>query len=416
MRKIWTTVALASAVSLSAAACGGSAPGGATGSGGGGGDTIKIGTLHPISGASAADGQQLENGAKLAVEAINASGGIKALGGKKLELTSGDTQGKPDIGQSEAQRLIQGGAVALVGTYMSAVSANVSAVAERNTVPFVIDVTGDDGILKHGYKYTFRLQPPNSQMGTQGAQDLYEIAKASGHPVKKVAYLHDDTAFGTSVLAAFKAQAAKLGFQVGPEIGYSPASVSDLTTQITQVKASGADVLAVTGYYADSVLAAKAVASVKPSLNAVFGIADGAYDQPQFPKDASPAGAGLFDTNYRQDASNPEAQKLETLYQQRFHDKLRTEALLSYDAVRVIAAGLEKAGSTDRAKLRDAISGTTLPSTVIGNGPIKFDAAGQNINALPVVTQVQGDAAKVVYPAKYAQAGAKPIFPATAGG
>src|SRR4051812_27972348 len=122
MRKIWTTVALASTVSLSAAACGGSAPGGGTGTGGGGGGgTIKIGTLHPLSGASAADGQQLENGAKLAVEAVNAAGGIKSLGGAKLELSGGNTQGKPDIGQSEAQRLIQGGAVALVGTYMSAV-------------------------------------------------------------------------------------------------------------------------------------------------------------------------------------------------------------------------------------------------------------------------------------------------------
>jgi branched-chain amino acid transport system substrate-binding protein len=230
-----------------------------------------------------------------------------------------------------------------------------------------------------------------------------------------VAYLHDDTAFGTSVLAAFKAQAAKLGFQVGPEISYSPASVSDLTTQVTQVKASGADVLAVTGYYADSVLAAKAVASVKPKLNAVFGVADGAFDQPQFPGDAGAAGAGFYDTNYRQDANNPQVQQLTTLYQQRFNDKIRTEAMLSYDAVRVIAAGLEKAGSSDRTKLRDAISGLSLDSLVIGNGPIKFDATGQNTASLPVVTQVQGDAAKVVFPAKYAEDKATPSFPAAAG-
>lgn len=415
MRKIWITVALASAVSLTAGACGGTAPGGAT-SGTGGDGAIKIGTLHPLSGASAADGQQLENGAKLAVEAINAAGGIKSLGGAKLALSSGDTQGKPDVGQSEAQRLIQGGAVALVGTYMSAVSSNVAAVAERNQVPFVLDVTGDDGILKHGYKYSFRIQPPNSQMGTQGAQDLYEISKASGHPVKKVAYLHDDTAFGTSLLAAFKSEAAKLGFQVGPEISYDPASVSDLTTQITQVKASGADVLCVTGYYRDSVLAAKAVASVKPKLNAVFGVADGAFDQPQFPGDAGPAGTGYFDTNYRLDANSPQTQQLVTLYQQRFHDQIRTEALLAYDAIRVIAAGLEKSGSRDRTKLRDAIAGLSLDPMVIGSGPIKFDVTGQNVGSLPVVIQVQGGTTKVVYPAKYAETKTTPSYPAPAGG
>jgi branched-chain amino acid transport system substrate-binding protein len=414
MRKISIAAALASAISLTAGACGGTAPGGTAGGAGGSG-AIKIGTLHPLSGASAGDGAQLENGAKLAVEDINAAGGVKALKGAKLQLTSGDTQGKPDVGQSEAQRLIQSGAVALVGTYMSAVSANVAAVAERNKVPFVMDVTGDDGILKHGYKYAFRLQPPNSQMGTVGAQNLYDIAKSAGHPVKKVAYLHDQTAFGTSVLAGFKAQAAKLGFQVGPDISYDPASVSDLTTQITQVKASGADVLAVTGYYRDSVLAAKAVASVKPKLNAVFGVADGAFDQPQFPGDAGAAGAGYFDSNYRLDLKNPKAGALATLYQQRFHTQMRSEAALAYDAVRVIAAGLEKSGSRDRAKLRDAISGLSLDPTVIGNGPIKFNQTGQNVNALPVAVQVRGNTTKVVYPARYAEDKATPAYPATGG-
>ncbi len=414
MRKTWLAAALASVVSFSAAACGGTAPGGA--SGGKSSGPIKIGTLHPLSGASAADGKQLENGAKLAVEAINSAGGVKALGGAKLEITSGDTQGKPDVGQSEAQRLVQGGAVALVGTYMSAVSANVAAVAERNQVPFVMDVTGDDGILKHGYKYAFRVQPPNSQMGVQGADNLVAMAKKAGHPVKKVAYLHDETAFGTSVLAGFKSEAAKLGVQVGPDISYDPASVSDLTTQVTQAKASGADVLAVTGYYRDGVLAAKAVASVKPKVNAVFGIADGAYDLPQFPVDAGAAGDGYFDSNYRLDMGNPKTQQLAALYQQRFHDKIRTGAVLAYDAVRVIAEGLQKSGSRDRTKLRDAISGLSLDSLVLGSGPIKFDASGQNVNALPVVMQVQSGGTRVVYPDKYADAQAVPRYPAAPAG
>jgi len=198
-------------------------------------------------------------------------------------LLPGDTQGKPDVGQSEAQRLAQSGAVALVGTYQSAVSANVAAVAERNKVPFVMDITGDDGILQHGYKYSFRMQPQNSRFGSTAAQYLQQVSTAAGKPAKKVAYLHENTAFGTNVYKAFKEEAAKLGMTVDPEISYDAASVSDLTTQITQVKASGADVLAVSGYYRDGVLAAKAVSTVKPTLNAVLGAADGAFDQPQFP-------------------------------------------------------------------------------------------------------------------------------------
>ncbi len=192
MRKTWT-LSLALAVPLALAACGGSAPAGTTTGGGEqSGGTIKIGSLHPLSGSSAADGQQMDNGAKLAVEAINNAGGIKSQGGKKLELVSADTQGKPEVGQSEAQRLIQEGAVGLVGTYQSAVSANVSTVSERNKVPFVIDVSSADSILAQGYKYTFRraaqlhrarhlgraVPRPGGEGGRQAGQDRRGPARA----------------------------------------------------------------------------------------------------------------------------------------------------------------------------------------------------------------------------------------------
>ena len=105
MRKNWI-VGLALAAPLALAACGGSAPPGTPGAGGGGGgtagsgQTIKIASLHPLSGSSAADGQQMDNGAKLAVEAINNAGGIASMGGAKLELLSADSKGAPETGQS----------------------------------------------------------------------------------------------------------------------------------------------------------------------------------------------------------------------------------------------------------------------------------------------------------------------------
>ena len=277
------------------AACGG----GGGQAGGGEGEVIKIGSLHPLTGASAADGQQMDNGAKLAAEDINAAGGIKALGGAKIEIQSADTQGKPETGQSEAQRLIQDGAVGLVGTYQSAVSANVATVAERNRVPFVIDISTADSILKQGYKYTFRVQPSATVLGTQGARYIAEVTQQGGRPAKKVAMLHEQGPFGNGVRDALTAEGQKLGFEVSPAISYDAASVSDLTTQMTEVKASGADILVVTGYYRDGVLAAKAVQTVKPSVNAVFGVANGAFDLPSFPGDAAGSGEGFFDANYQ---------------------------------------------------------------------------------------------------------------------
>ena len=124
----------------------------------------------------------MDDGAKLAVDDINKAGGIEALDGAELKLASGDSKGKAEIGQSEAQRLIDDGAVALVGTYQSDVTQNVASVAERSRVPLVIDVAVDDKILDQGYQYTFRIQPNATSMGTAGADSPRRDRRAGWRP------------------------------------------------------------------------------------------------------------------------------------------------------------------------------------------------------------------------------------------
>jgi branched-chain amino acid transport system substrate-binding protein len=413
MRKTWIA-ALAGAVVLGLTGCGGSAPTGAAGDGAAGGEageTIKIGSLHPLSGAAAADGQQMDNGAKLAIEAVNEAGGIESLDGAQLELLSADTQGKPEVGQSEAQRLVQEGAVGLVGTYQSAVTANVSTVAERNKVPLVIDVSSADSILQQGYSYTFRVQPSSAVLGTQGARYLSEVSQAAGSPAKTVAVFHEQGPFGSAVRDSFAAEAEKLGMAVGPVIAYDAASVSDLTTQMTQVKAAGVDVLMVAGYYRDGVLVAQAANTVQPGLDAVYGVANGAFDLPQFPEEVGAAGEGYFDANYHSDMTNPEMQELAQLYEERFGDQIRTGAVLAYDAVNVLAQALEEAGSTDATAIRDAIAAGEFPTHIASAGPIKFSETGENENAIPILMQVQDGAVKQVHPEDFAEA--EPVYPAS---
>lgn len=416
MRKPWIT-AMAVALPLALAACGGSAPPGTEGSdsggGGGSGETITIGSLHPLSGSAAADGQQMDNGAKLAIDAINEAGGIESLDGAQLELASADTQGAPEVGQSEAQRLIEDGAVALVGTYQSAVSQNVAAVAERNQVPFVIDVSSADAILQQGYKFTFRLQPSAQVLAERGAEYLADVSENAGAATKKVAILHEQGPFGTAIKDTFSAKAEELGMEIGPVISYDPARVSDFTTQITTVRESGADVLMVAGYYRDGVLVANAVNTVQPGLDAVWGVANGAFDTPQFPGEVGEAGEGFFDANYRLDMTNPDTQELADKYKQEFGDDIRTAAVLSYDAVRVIAAALEKAGDASPQAVRDAIAETELDSLIAQDGPIAFDEAGENENAAPILMQVLDGVVTQVFPEDYAEA--EPVYPATSG-
>ncbi len=142
------------------------------------GDTIKIGGIHPLTGGLAADGTQMDNAIKMAIEELNAAGGV--LDGTMFEYLSADSTGNAEVGQTEAERLVNDGAVALICCFQSAVTANVAALAERTGVPLVIDVAVADAILDQGYKNTFRLQPNATNMGENGAQFLVDMAAANG--------------------------------------------------------------------------------------------------------------------------------------------------------------------------------------------------------------------------------------------
>ena len=408
-RGTWAVVAVLAAV---LAGCGTEA----SDSGGGEaekGKPIKIGSIHPLTGPLARDGRQMDQAAKVAVEKINADGGIEALDGAKLELVSGDSQGKPEAGQSEAQQQIESDVVALLGTYQSDVSTNVASVAARSRVPFVIDVAVSDDILQaETNPYTFRIQPNASKMGEQGADYLKQIAEAAGEPVKTVAYMHEETDFGTSVFKAFKRKADSLGIKVTEEISYDALAANDLTTELQRVKSSKADVLAVTGYYNDGLIVAKNAASVKPGVKAVLGVANGAYDLDQFPKDAGKDGEGYYDSNYHFDASSEATKQVRDDFKAETGEDMRTAAVLSYQAVLLIADALERAKSSDRQKLTDALRDTDYDDPLLAfGGPIQFDEKGENANAEPIVMQVQGGAVKQVFPEDFAQA--EPKFPAT---
>lgn len=376
------------------------------------GEAVKIGSIHPLTGPLAKDGSQMDEAAQLAVEDVNSDGGIETLDGAKLELVSGDSQGEPETGQSEAQAQIEDGVSALIGTYQSDVSTNVATLAARSRVPFVIDVAVSDDILQAGDNdFTFRIQPNASAMGDQGAEYLAAMSEQAGEPVKTVAYMHEETEFGTSVFDAFEKKAKELGISVVEEISYDALTAKDLTTELQRVKSSGADVLAVTGYYNDGLLIARNANSVKPGVQAVYGVANGAYDLPNFPADAGAAGEGLFDANYHFDAKSDEVREIRDRFEKKTGEEMRTAAVLSYQAVLLIADAMERAKSSDRLKVRDALRETLYENPLLAYpGPIEFDEKGENVNAEPILMQVQDGSVEQVLPEEFAQT--EPVFPA----
>ncbi len=372
-------------------------------------ETIPIGSLHPLTGALADDGTSMDAAVEMAIEDINQAGGIGSLDGAQLELVSADSQGDPEIGQTETQRMIDEGVVSIIGAFQSAVSVNVATLAERSQVPFVIDVAVDDAIINEESRYTFRIQPNATAMGQFGAQNLAAIAEASGETVERVAYLHEETAFGTSVYEAFAAEAESLGMEVVEEISYNAFEVSDLTTELSQVGAADADVLAATGYYPDGVLTAREAMAVAPDVDSVFGVAHGAFDIAQFPEDAPDGAEYYFDSNYRFDATNEEVQDIRARYEERTGNDMRTAAVLSYQATLLIADALERAASAEPQDVRDALSESSLDPLLAYPGQIEFDETGENVNAVPIVMQVQEGSVLQVHPDQFREA--DPVFP-----
>ncbi|MEI5674393.1 MULTISPECIES: ABC transporter substrate-binding protein [unclassified Nocardioides] len=378
---------------LAAAACGGYEPAD---------DEVVIGSVHPLTGALAGQGEMMHEGAQLAVDDLNEAGGIESLGGDSLVLRAGDSKGTADAGQIEAQRLVSEGAVALIGTYQSDVTANVSAVAERNRVPLVIDVAVDDVILEQGYEHTFRIQPNASSMGRDGAIALAELSKANGKPVRTVSYLHIEGAFGQSVHDAFEKEAADQGIDVVSEVTYPATNFTDATTQVREALAADPDVVVVTGYYPDSLLIAQAVRSLGGDVDALYGIANGGFDDSAFPADSGPAGADVLSANYHYAATDERAQDIRARFEQKYGRTMETSAMLAYQAVVVIAQGLEESGSKDPEELRDAIADLEIDDPLLEfGGPIAFDEAGENENASVTVMQIRDGKVEQVFPDEF---------------
>lgn len=372
------------------------------------GKEVKLGYLLPATGPLAFEAQLSLNGLQLAVDEINSAGGIKALGGARLTLLPGDTQNKVELGNSEAARLIDQGVSALIGPFSSLVAYSVRQVTEKNKTPFMLLAAVADNLTEGGLRYVFRVQPNGKAMSTLTLNNMLEMAKAANTPIKRVAMMHEDGNFGTTMGNHVEAFAGKLGYVLVQRIPYSLKS-PDFTAELSKVKASKPDLLVISGYYGDSKIIAETASKLRIGMHALVGLANAAYSNPKFIADNRELTDQLFDGNYWHNPQSPRAKAVFAAYEKRFTSTLTSHGVQAYTVIGVVKDALERAGSTDRDKLRDALAKTNLADHILPQDAIKFDDTGENVNASPALLQVQGGKPLVVGPARFAEA--KPVFP-----
>src|SRR5579872_643737 len=190
---------------------------------------VKVGVLHPVSGALSYSGQQGRLGATMAIDDVNANGGIKALGGAKFDPMLGDAQSTPDGGNAEVEKMNAAGVCAVVGGYASAICLSASQTAARYDLPYIVDVGVVDSIVTRGLKNTFRFGPGFGVIAKTALENLVTLNNQAGKPAKTVMIVHEDSAFGAGLAKLLNTQLPGRGFQILDTISH-PTPTRDFNT------------------------------------------------------------------------------------------------------------------------------------------------------------------------------------------
>jgi branched-chain amino acid transport system substrate-binding protein len=320
------------------------------------------------------------------------------LGGAKIEVIHVDHQGDPSVGQQQALRLItQEHVAALLGVYHSSVALTATAVAERYGVPFVVGDSVAANITQRGFKWTFRVTPIATDFAAAYTGFLKQM-KAAGKKVDSITVLNENTDYGTSVGGSIVAAAKQGGFEV-EQIVYNAKS-TDVSAQVLQLKEKKPDVAIFVGYTADEILYMKTLHDLDYMPTMIIGD-DAGFSDPSFIPAVGDLAQGVLDRSaWAMGAPGSVTYRINEMYKARTGRDMDDTSGRWMQAFLVLADAINRAGSTDPAKLQKALQETDLKPAqlMMGYSGVKFDATGQNVLASTYLIQLQGKEYKSVWP------------------
>ncbi|MBI4641294.1 MAG: ABC transporter substrate-binding protein [Candidatus Tectomicrobia bacterium] len=365
---------------------------------------IKIGAIQPLTGPLAEIGQSCRQGNEMAVEEINAKGGIKSLGGAKLKLLQGDSESKEAVGRSEAERLIREGAAILTGAFQSGVSLAIATVAEQRQIPYIIDISAADEITQRGYKYVFRNFPTTSTLGRNGVQYQLDIFKATGMTPKRAVITHTSDLFGTTQANKFQEFHKKLNapYEIVEVIAY-PEATQDLSTEVAKIKAAKPDLLCPITRLRDAILLIRELFKQRVEFLAIMGPGSPGLYETEFINQLGKLADYTMDNAPWYNPANPQTKQAAEAYEKKHKKSFDTNSGYSFEGVMVIGDVLGRAGSTDPGKIVEAIRKTNITDHVMIGGPIVFNENGDNPNASSALTQILQGKTRIVFPDAFAE-------------
>jgi branched-chain amino acid transport system substrate-binding protein len=386
--------------------------------------TVKIGVINPLSGNAASAGVHGKAAVETAVEIINSAhpelgnlllaknAGLAGLGGAKVEVVFADNQGSPAVGQNQALRLItEEKVVALNGAYQSGVTLTASAIAEKYGIPFLSGESVAANLTERGFKWFFRTTPIASDLA-KIYLDFLKDMKASGVKTDNVAIVHENTEYGTSISSVITSVFKDNGMSVALDIPYS-ANTTDVQSQVLQLKEKKPDVVIMVSYTSDAILYAKTMQSLDYKPPVLIGD-DSGFSDPSFIKAVGKISQGVFNrSSWSVGAAGSPTFLINEMYKKKSGgDDLDDTSARQMQGFFVLCDAIDRAGSTDPAKIQEALKATDVKPDrlIMGYKGVKFDEKGQNILASGLVIQLQdGENYIPVWPK--ASAAKSPAFP-----
>ncbi len=373
---------------------------------------VRIGVLYPLTGAVAKAGNDVLAAAKTALDIVNnkhdldlllaRTEGLPNLGGAKVRFIIADHQGKPEIGRAEAERLItQEKVVALYGAYHSSVSAAASNVAERMQIPFLTGESSSPKLHRRGFKWFFRAGPHDGHYTKTMFDFMRDFAKKKGIEIKSVAIMHEDTQFGVDSARVQEELAKEAGLEVKLKMAYRSKTTS-LVAEIQKLKAANADVFMPTSYTTDALLFMRTAKELNYLPKLIIAQNAGFSDNSFMEIMGKRANGIISRSPFSVDMVEklPVLKKVNEIYHKYSGGHDIYEPIRSFVGAWILMEAINRAGSADPRKIRDALRATDMAE---GDVPmpwkgVKFGADGQNNLVSTVMIQVHDGAYQSIYP------------------
>jgi branched-chain amino acid transport system substrate-binding protein len=376
---------------------------------------VVIGLIYPLSGPTASAGIDEKHVYELFADMVNGKEpmipgafyqqlkGLPGIpGGARLRLVFVDHQGKPDIGQAEAERLITQEKVhALVGAWQSGVTATTSQVAERFGIPHFNAESSSPMLTRRGFKWFFRSSPHDEHF-TQAMFDfLGDFQKKRSVKVETIAIANEDTLFGTDSAKTQRALAQKAGYKIVADFAYR-ANSTTLTAEVQKLKAANPDVWFPTSYQSDAILFTRTSRELDWNPKMILAQNAGHID-PKFIEATGKDSEGYLSRSpFAPDLveKNPVAKALNPAYKARSGKDLYDFPARAFTGITTLVDAINRAASTEPEAIRAALTKTDIKGAdlLVPWTGVKFDETGQNTGVRAIIVQLQGGKYWTVWP------------------